>query len=507
MFVSDWLKKRSQLSPNKVALIEQKTGRKITYADWELEATRLAAFFQQGLSVDKGQRVAILSMNCVEYLDTWFACAKTGAVLQNLNWRLSREELLPLLEDAAPTVLLYSQDFLESVRWLQERYDGVQHWVALTEKAGPEDRHFSENLEYAEAALAPVKVEMSDPWVICYTGGTTGRSKGAILSHGNVFANAVNTVMSWELDSSDVAILNAPLFHVGGLNVFTSPLVYAGGTSILCDRFDVEMVFELVKNEGVSVFFGVPTMFVMMQEHPLWDKADFSHLKFVISGGAPCPMPVFEKFWDKGVHFKTGYGLTEAGPNTFWLPREQVQEHPGAVGYPLMHIEVRLVDEEGCDVEGEGVGELLIRGPHVTQGYWNNAEATSKALREGWLHTGDLAGRDEHGVYSIVGRLKDMIISGGENIYPAEIESVLHAHPKIAEACVIGIPNEKWGEVGLAAIRLLEGEQAEAAEIKAFCKERLASYKIPRRWEFLSELPKTSAGKLDKKVLRQQFGD
>lgn len=326
-----------------------------------------------------------------------------------------------------------------------------------------------------------------------------------MLSYRAIMANAVNTVISWGLSCEDATILNAPLFHTGGLNVFTAPLVYIGGTSVVCREFDVEQTFDWLESGRVTVYFGVPTMFIMMQNHPRWEKADFRHLRFIISGGAPCPLPVFERFWAKGVDFKTGYGLTEAGPNTFWLPAEQVRDKPGAVGYPLFHVEVRVVDEHDRDLPPGEVGELLIRGPHLFSGYWRRPEATAQAMRGGWLHTGDLASYDEDGCFTIKGRRKDMFISGGENVYPAEIESVLHGHPAVAEAAVVGVPHPKWGEVGWAAVVVRPGARLSVQELEAYCRERLAGYKIPKRFFFVDHLPKTGANKVDKRALRERL--
>jgi fatty-acyl-CoA synthase len=295
------------------------------------------------------------------------------------------------------------------------------------------------------------------------------------------------------------------------LNVFTLPLILAGGTSIVCRTFDVEQVFDLIEQGEVTIFFGVPTMFTMMQQHRRWKSADFSHLKLIISGGAPCPLPVFEKFWARGVDFKTGYGLTEAGPNTFWLPTADVRRKPGSVGFPLMFVEVKVVNEEGTECGPNESGELIIHGPHMCAGYWRYPEASKQAIHptpadpsgRSWLHTGDLAVYDEEGYFKIIGRLKDMFISGGENVYPAEIESVLHAHPAVAEAAVIAVADEKWGEVGQAVVVLGPGKEMAAEELLAFCRSRLAGYKVPRSVRFVSEMPKTGAGKIDKKLLQQ----
>jgi fatty-acyl-CoA synthase len=326
-----------------------------------------------------------------------------------------------------------------------------------------------------------------------------------MLTHGNIIFNSVNTVMSWGLTPDDVTILNSPLFHTGGLNVFTAPLVHIGGTSIVCKTFEVDQVYDLLNDSGVTIWFGVPTMFTLMQQHPRWNKADFSKLKLLISGGAPCPLPIFEKFWAKGVDFKTGYGLTEAGPNTFWLPPEDVRRKPGSVGFPLFHVDVKIVKEDR-ECGADEVGELLIRGSHVCKGYWNNLNETAKAIRDGWLYTGDLARRDSEGYYYIVGRSKDMIISGGENIYPAEVESAIAAHESVAEVALIGVPDEKWGEVGRAVVVIANGESITQDELIKFCGERLAKYKVPKSIVFVESIPKTGANKVDKLELVKKFG-
>ena len=503
MIVGNWIGRRARLTPDRVALVDTLNDNHfITYQAWSASVNRTARYLRERLGVRQGDRVAVLAHNCVEYLDLWFALGRIGAILQNLNWRLTPRELETLIVDGAPTALIYGSAFAAQVEVLRERVPGVAHFIILGEG---DDPSFAERDEFPSDPLPEIVLDWNTPWVICYTGGTTGTPKGAVLSHRAVTANAVNTVISWELTPDDVAILNAPLFHTGGLNVFTAPLAYNGGTSIVCEGFDPDQVFDLIESGQVTLFFGVPTMFIVLQEHARWEQVDFSPLKLIISGGAPCPMPVFERFWARGVDFKTGYGLTEAGPNTFWLPPADVQRKPGAVGFPLMHIDVKVMREDGRECPPGEAGELLIRGPHVCDGYWNDSEATAEAIRDEWLHTGDLARRDEEGYYTIVGRLKDMIISGGENVYPAEVESVLHAHPAVAEAALIGVPHEKWGEVGRAIVVLSLGAELTQDRLLAFCSERLARYKVPKSVVFIEEMPKTGAGKVDKKALVEAY--
>lgn len=506
----DWLERRAKLSPYKLALIDTLSGRELTYKEWNVQVNKTARFLQSALDIKKGDRITLLASNSVEYLDVLFACNKLGAVLQNMNWKLAVPEIEMLIKDMKPKGLIYSEEFFDAVYKLQLRNDlpSMEAFIAIGKKTREKDIHFSERESFRDSAPDKPEVNIKDPWVICYTGGTTGLPKGAILSLENITWNAINTTMSWGIGQDDVAILNAPLFHTGALNVFTTPLVYAGGTSIVCKTFDVDQVFDLISSGLVSVFFGVPTMFSMMQHHSRWESADFSQIKFIISGGAPCPMPVFEKFWEKEVDFKTGYGLTEAGPNTFWLPAEDVQKKPGAVGYPLMQVELMLADISGIEITEAGIaGELLIKGPHRTPGYWNNPEATEEAIDEdGWLHTGDLAEFDEDGCYYVVGRAKDMYITGGENVYPAEVESVLYGHDDIAEVAVFGVPDRKWGEVGIAVLAIHSDAEIGRKELVEYLKERIARYKIPRYFEFIDELPKTGAGKINKKVLKEKFG-
>jgi len=500
--VHDWLARRASLAPERTALIDSLRGdRRISWREWNSSANRTARLLHDVLGVRRGDRVAVLAMNCTEFLDLLFACGKLGAILQPLNWRLSSPELASLLADAEPVVLVHGPDFQSQVEAVRPLARSVRHFVHLEDSSArqPEDIPFSRRDSLPDAPLPPVDVEPEDPWVLCYTGGSTGLPKAAILTHRSITANAANTVVSWGLTADDTALLNAPLFHTGGLNVFTTPLVYVGGTTVVARAFAIDQVFDLVHRGAISLFFGVPTMFIEMQRHPRFDSVDFARLKLLVSGGAPCPQPVFERFFARGVDFKTGYGLTEAGPNNFWLPSGDVRRKPGSVGVPLFHVEARL------DGDGEE-GELLLRGPHLCAGYWRRPEETAKTFAGGWLHTGDLVRRDADGCFSIVGRSKDLIISGGENIYPSEVENVLAAHPQVAEVCVIGVPDPKWGEVPRALVVPRPGADLTEAQVLEFCQGRLARYKQPRSVRFLDALQRTSAGKVDRRSLSASHG-
>jgi len=499
-YVTDWLDKRAKLSPARIGLHDLASGKDFSFAAWNAQAN-LTANYLRRLGVEKGDRVSVYASNCVEYLELFFACGKIGAILHNLNWRLTVFELQGLITDAEPKVLFYSSDWREQVNELRSSFTSVQHVIALDQPAHSNDKMFAEREGCSSTLNDRPDLHMDDPWGIYYTGGTTGLPKGAILTHGNMTWNSINTVMSWGITAEDCAALQLPLFHIGGPNIFMLPLVHVGGKTILCKQFDLAQTFDLIASNQVTHFVGVPTMFVVMQQHERWRTTDFSRLKLVISGGAPCPLPVMEKFWERGVDFKMGYGLTEASGNNFWLPQTDVRRKIGSVGFPIFHVDMKIVRSDDMPCAPHEAGELLIRGPHVTPGYWNKPEATAEILREGWLHTGDLARQDEDGYFYVIGRSKDMYISGGENVYPAEVESMLHAHPAVAEAAVIGVPHEKWGEVGKAFVVIETGQSLSAAGLLDFLRPRLAKYKLPQAVVFVPALPKTAIGKIDKKIL------
>lgn len=496
-FATDWLNKRACLTPDRLALVDASTGQETTFGEWNRRANQTANYLRS-LGVNEGDRIAVYASNCSEYLDLFWAAPKIGAILQNLNWRLTVHELAAIVASAEPRLLIYSEDWRTQVEQLKTGLTSVESVVAMT-NPGEAECDFSERLSMSDEVHNKPELTLDHPWGIFYTGGTTGLPKGAVITHGNVTWNSVNTITSWGLTGQHRAALQLPFFHIGGPNIFMAPLVHAGGTTVLCEGFDPQQTFDLVERSGITHYVGVPTMFQMLQSHPRWESADFSKLELVISGGAPCPLPVMEKFWERGVDFKMGYGLTEASGNNFWLPREWVREKPGSVGYPIFHINMKVIHEDGTEcASGEG-GELLIRGPHIMAGYWNNPEATRDVIRDGWLHTGDIAMVDGDGCFSILGRSKEMFISGGENVYPAEIESALLGHPGVQEAAVISLPDEKWGEIGQAFV--VDSGSYDEQSVWDYLTERLARYKLPRSIEVVDALPLTAIGKIDKKRL------
>lgn len=526
MYVSDWLAKRALLTPKKVALVDVDRGERLTYAEMNRHANRLAHFLRREMGLGKGDRVAILSPNCPEYLEAFYAAAKIGAVLVPINFRLAPEEVRFIIEDCQPAGLIFAPEFAAVAGFLAEKTP-LQKFLMI-DSVGLSDSHDGGPKEPTATGVPPntalytdiqarfpdgqperpsPDLSMDDPHAILYTGGTTGRPKGAILTHGNIHWNSINTIVSWGLRDDDVAPIFTPFFHTGGLNVLTNPLIHLGGTLVLPGKFDPDEAIRLIEDEKMTIVFMVPTMFQMMMERPGFAAADFSSVRFFISGGAPCPLPIYEAYWKKGAIFKQGYGLTEAGPNNFFMHPDDSVRKAGAVGHPMFHVDMRIVDDNEVPVRQGEVGELLLRGPHVIPGYWNNSEATRDTIRDGWLHTGDLAKQDDEGFFYIVGRKKDMFISGGENVYPVEIENALYAHPAVAEAAVVGIPDPKWGEVGKAVIVLKPGAAWSADEVLEYLRARLARYKVPKKVEFRAELPKSSAGKILKRLLVEDAAD
>lgn len=507
MHAADLLSKRAHLTPNREALLELATGQRYTYAELNARANRLANFLQGKLGVQKGDRVSILAHNSVAYVDLFYGLAKIGAIFAPLNWRLVARELTYIVNDCQPKVLIGGPDFLDVLDELRPQVS-VDHYVSV--EGAPIAGALSYESELAQAADAePPRppLDDEDPYCILYTSGTTGRPKGAIIPHRQILWNAINTVVSWGLTEHDVSPIFTPLFHAGGLFAFLTPLFYLGGRIVLTRTFDVEESLRTIVQERCTVVLGVPTLYQMWLNSPYFAQADFRHVRFFISGGAHCPVPLMEAWRQaKGVVFRQGYGLTEVGANCFSMTDEESRPKSGSVGKPIFHSQMRLVDPEtGQDVPVGQPGELLIAGPHVCSGYWRNPQATASALREGWFHTGDMARRDEDGFFYIVGRYKDMIKSGGENIYAAEVEAIFRQHPAVADAALIGQPDAKWGEVGLMVVMLQPGHTATQEELQAFCQGQLARYKIPKRVIFADSLPYSPYGKVEKARLKEKY--
>ncbi len=513
---ADVLGERARLTPDRPALVVIEPELRLTYRQLDARAVRCARLWTEVLGLEKGDRVAILAHNRVEYLEAFFAAGKTGVILVTLGTRLTAPELEHVVRDSGPRALFFGGGALaETVVELRQRVD-VEHWIALDRVAldrdAPQEEADGSDYGALTAALGddpdwrPAACDGEDVYCLLYTSGTTGRPKGVMIPHRMVAWNGFNTVCGWQLRAGDVSPIFTPLYHAGGLMAFLVPIFVIGGTIVLHREFDAGEIWRTIEREGCTVVLGVPTIWKMLLEAPEFAATDLSRVRWLISGGAPLPRYLIEAYQRKGVVFKQGFGMTEVGVNCFAMTVEDSLDKAGSIGKPMMFTEVRLVDGEGEDVPAGEVGELLFRGPHVCKGYWNNPEATTAALGpDGWFHSGDQARRDEDGFYYVAGRQKDMIISGGVNVYPAEIEAVLVQHPEVEDAAVVAVPDEKWGEVGIAFIVPRSGARLEAEALTAFLSERLARFKIPKTFRFEGELPRTAYGKVVKGDLRDRF--
>jgi fatty-acyl-CoA synthase len=497
----DWIAHFGRRTPDKPAVVDLASGRRFSYAEFDARIARLAAHLRGNLGIARGDRVAVLALNTTDTLEVQFACGRLGAVFLPLNTRLTAPELSYIVGDAAPRLMIHDDELAEMARTVA-RGCNVGSTLELG-AAGP--------YEAAIAAATPLDraeaVTLDDISTIMYTSGTTGQPKGAIITHGMTFWNCVNLGGPAYISPSSVLLTVLPLFHTGGLNCYTNPVLHAGGTVLIMRAFDPGAALELISDpaHGINVFFGVPAIYQFMAQHPAFAKADFSRLVIGGVGGAPMPVPLLKAWEARGVALQQGYGMTETSPAVLTLDREDAARKAGSSGKPVLHTEVRIVRPDGTDAGTDELGELWVKGPNVTPGYWNRPDANASSFTDGWLHTGDASRVDAEGFYYIVDRWKDMYISGGENVYPAEVESVLHQLAAIAEAAVIGVANEQWGEIGLAIVAVKSGHSLAAAEIHAHCAANLARFKCPRAIHFVEALPRNATGKIHKPTLRKKF--
>ncbi len=513
MYIGDYLARRELYSPDRLAIID--TGKtpewRLTYRQINQRANRLANWLRDVAGVGKGDRVAILAHDGVEHLDAFFACGKLGAIHTALNWRLHPQELAGIVAQTTPRVLIFSDDVRPHVAELQALLRGrayaIGHYLH-TEGSGTGDSAYFETAIQASPAT-PVTtddLEAEDIAALIFTGGTTGLPKAAQVSHRMIAWNTLNTVIH-DVTHDDVYLNVFPMFHTGGLFVYTLPQMIFGGTTILMRQFDPALVLELIERERVTIFGAVPTMYQMIAQAPNWTAADLSSLRFCTSGGAPLPVPLVEQYTrEKGIRFKQGFGMTEFGPGIFALAPEDAIRKAGSIGRPNFYVDARIVDDDNRFLGADEEGELVLKGPSYCSGYFGDPAASAAAVDErGYFHTGDIARYDAEGYFYIVDRKKDMYISGGENVYPAEIEKVLYQHPDVLMCAVIGLPDPKWGEVGRACVVLKPGGAADETELLAFMGDRLAKFKVPKSAVLLDALPISSAGKILKRELREKF--
>ncbi|WP_420453814.1 acyl-CoA synthetase [Ilumatobacter sp.] len=502
----DWIAHHARNRGGREAIRCLGTDRTFTYADLDRRVDALASHLAS-IGVGRGDRVAMLAHNGVEYFDLQFACVRTGAICVLLNWRLTVAELEYVVGDSSPTLMIHDASFDGSAEELQRRC-AIPELLEID--GGTDDSAYERALaEAAGGGYDAPELTHDDVVTIMYTSGTTGLPKGAMITHGMNFWNCVNLGVPAAVGIDTVHLNILPLFHTGGLNCYSNPVLHAGGTVVLVKEFEPGRALALLGDEsqGITHLFGVPAPYQFMMQHEDFDSTDLSRLRSAGVGGAPCALTIMEAWQERGVTLMQGFGMTETSPASIFLDPADALRKIGSTGKALMHTEFRIVDDEGADRGPDEVGELWVAGPNITPGYWNRPDATADAFEGRWLKTGDAARVDDEGFVYIVDRWKDMYISGGENVYPAEVENVLYQLPEVAEAAVIGVPNDRWGEAGLAVLALKPGAEIDRSTVVQHCVGQLAKFKVPNDIAIVDELPRNATGKVLKRELRDRFVD
>jgi len=504
MNIGEWTTRWAQRYPDEPCL--KYNDLELTKGQFNQRVNRAAHAFQEA-GIKKGDRVAALMANSNVFLEILFALSKIGAIMVPLNFRLAAPELEFIIKDAEPDMLVYSPEFLAVVDVLRENIPFVKSYVCEMEGGAAGDLEFESWIKDRsdDEPRLDVEVDLEDPHFIMYTSGTTGRPKGAVVRQGQTQWNAINAIHMYVQIPPAATLCCAPLFHIGALHASATPNLYQGNKVVLQRMFDPVGVLKLIEENRITTMFGIPVMFLFMSQMPEFESTDFSSVQFLIAGGSPCPKPLIEAYRKKGVGFNQGYGMTETATGVTALRTEDSVRKLGSCGKPLFHSAIRIVDTAGNDVPQGEKGEVLIKSPTVIKEYWRRPEDTAKTIVDDWLYSGDVGYLDEEGFLYLVDRRKDMYISGGENVYPAEVEDVVMGMQQVADVGVIGIPDEKWGEVGLAVVvKAPEAALTEDAVID-YSRDKLAGYKRPRKVAFVEELPRTLTGKILKKDLREMF--
>ena len=502
--LGSWPERRLRMSPERDAIwFEGTTTSHAGFAD----RVRRAAGALAGLGVRSGDRVAWTGANHPSALETLYACGQLGAIWVPVNARLTAPEACYVLDHSGASVVVHGRDHGELADALRAALPGVTSWIA----AEPPAAGGADSLPYEEllAAAAPeprdAPVALDDPCLIMYTSGTTGRPKGAVLTHGNMTWACMNQLLGLDLAADERTLALGPLFHIGGLNGTVNPTLLRGGCVVIVRRFDPGAVLEIIEAQRVSSFFAVPTMLDAMSRDPGFRTRDLSRLRTVNAAGAPLPLPTLRTWLERGVTMQQAYGMTEAAPSGTVLDAADAERKVGSAGRPQFFTDLRVLREDGTEAAPGEVGEVVLSGPNIMAGYWKEPERSAEVLTDGWLRTGDAGAVDEEGFLYIRDRYKDMIISGGENVYPAEVESALLELPGVVEAAVIGVADEKWGETPLAVLVVTPDASRDPDAIRAALRGRLAAFKVPRQVEFADALPKTATGKIRKPDLRDQY--
>jgi fatty-acyl-CoA synthase len=493
--------RRADLNPGRVALIFEE--REFLYAEFAERVRRLASLLRAG-GVCFGDRVGYLGLNHPALLETMFAAQALGAIFVPLNFRLTAQELTFIINDAGIHTLLVDDALRGVVEPALPELCSRQYFSSESQHSGW--RHMPTERAICDPLPTPVSVGEHDVAVIMYTSGTTGLPKGAMLTHGNILWNNINATLAFGSSRDDVILTAAPLFHIGGLNVMTLNAFHIGATVALLRNFDPGRVLADFERYGITHMFGAPAMFLFMSQHPAFTTTNLGSIQTLVCGAAPVPESLIELYASRGIDFCQGYGLTETAPFSAFLTPEWAISKLGSAGQPPLYSDMRIVDSNNQPVAPGERGEICLRGPNIMKGYWNRPDATAAAIDEqGWFHSGDVGYVDDDGFLFICDRLKDMVISGGENVYPAEVEGALYKHDAIAEVAVIGLPDEKWGEAVTAVVVLHEGRQLTLEELRDFARPLLAKYKLPLRMHVVGALPRNPAGKVLKFVLKNEL--
>jgi fatty-acyl-CoA synthase len=487
--------------PDRVALsIED---RDITYPEFLAAIERTAGALRE-LGAGRGDVVAALLFNCVEFLELLGACAQLGAIFMPLNWRLAGPEVTYIADHAGAKVVVSEPELYELLDDLREQ-GGDRTWVTLGD-GDDRWRSLAEARAAAEPVTEPEAVDGDDVMRLMYTSGTTSRPKGVMITYANLYWKCAGQVVELEMTGNDVGLACGPLYHVGALDMVTTNMLYVGGSTHVLRRFGADAVLEAMEARRITQTWFAPAMVnAVLAAESLGDR-DVGSVRLIQNGGEKMPMPLIKKVLDAfpNAWFSDAYGLTETVSGDTYLNKGKSVDKLGSVGKPILHTQVRIVDEDDNPLPAGETGEIAVRGPKICKGYWRDEEATKKAFKGGWLHTGDLGKLDEDGYLYVVDRLKDMIISGGENIASSEVERVVYEHEAVVEAAVVGSPHERWGEVPVAYVVLKEGAHVDEEALDAHCRERLAKYKTPKGFRFVDALPRNPSGKVLKRELRDR---
>ncbi len=496
----DWFNKWNIYNPDKTAFKEYETGRAYTYAQVNHLANLTSRYFIDDLQLKTGDRVAVLSENNLEYMVLFSVAQKTGLTLVPLNYRLTSRELDFMLTDSDPDLVIWEKPFAEKIQRAPGFHE-INHQLPMETLMDMHKGFMQQNaVEYNGHHI----FDENHPIFLIYTSGTTAFPKGAKYTHKMLLWNSINTEIRLDITSSDRAINCAPPFHTGSWNVLLATFVLHGAYTLLMRNFDADAVLEQMELDEHTIFWGVPTMLKLMVESSKFDGTDLGRIRYFVIGGEAMPIPLI-KIWDqKGVPVRQGYGLTEVGPNVTSLDHSDAIRKQGSIGTPNFFYHTKLVNEQGEEVRSEEIGELIIKSDTVTPGYWKNEEATRNTIIDGWFHTGDLMKKDKEGYLYVVDRIKNMYISGGENVYPAEVEHLIRQLDAVQDVAIIGVPHPKWGETGKAFIVKKKELELSEQSVIDYCLENLAKYKTPAYVEFLDQLPVNNAGKIDRKALREQ---